>query len=121
LLAGIASPNTPLRRFLARVQATLDQAIGSSFVDHVTSGYRFLMRYYSPGDSVYIFGFSRGAYTARFLAEMVHTVGLLSRGNEEMVGFAWKTFAEFQQSRGKLKPSKADLKSNSSRRSVDHR
>jgi len=68
------------------------------------------MRYYSPGDSVYIFGFSRGAYTARFLAEMVHTVGLLSRGNEEMVRFAWKTFAEFQQSRGKPKPSKEDLK-----------
>lgn len=106
----IAQPNTPLRRFLAQFQATVDQAIGSSFVDHVTSGYRFLMRYYSPGDAVYIFGFSRGAYTARFLAEMVHTVGLLSRGNEEMVRFAWKTFAEFQQSRGKPKPSKSDLK-----------
>jgi len=106
----IAAPNTPLRRFLANVQATLDQAIGSSFVDHVTSGYRFLMRYYSPGDLVYIFGFSRGAYTARFLAEMVHTIGLLSRGNEEMIRFAWKTFAEFQQTRGSLEPSKEDLK-----------
>ncbi|KAL6702529.1 hypothetical protein ACN47E_001568 [Coniothyrium glycines] len=106
----ISSPNTPLRRFLARAQAVVDQAIGSSFADHVTSGYRFLMRYYSPGDSVYIFGFSRGAYTARFLAEMVHTVGLLSRGNEEMVRFAWRTFAEFQQSRGKPNPSARDLK-----------
>ena len=67
-----------MRRFIAQVQATLDEAIGSSFVDHVTSGYRFLMRYYNPGDCVYIFGFSRGAYTARFLAEMVHMVGLLS-------------------------------------------
>ncbi|KAI5926182.1 hypothetical protein F4810DRAFT_707793 [Camillea tinctor] len=104
----VASPNTPLRRFIARVQATLDEAIGSSFVDHVTSGYRFLMRYYNPGDCVYIFGFSRGAYTARFLAEMVHMVGLLSRGNEEMVRFAWETFAEFQQARGKPKPSKKD-------------
>jgi len=68
------------------------------------------MRYYDPGDSVYIFGFSRGAYTARFLAEMVHTVGLLSRGNEEMVRFAWKTFAEFQQSRDRPEPSKEDEK-----------
>lgn len=58
------------------------------------------MRYYSEGDAIYIFGFSRGAYTARFLAEMLHTIGLLSRGNEEMVRFAWDTFAKFQQTRG---------------------
>lgn len=42
------------------------------------AGYRFLMRYYSPGDDIYFFGFSRGAYTARFLAEMLDHVGLLS-------------------------------------------
>jgi len=29
------------------------------------------MRYYNPGDAVYFFGFSRGAYTARFLAQML--------------------------------------------------
>jgi uncharacterized protein (DUF2235 family) len=41
-------------------------------------GYKFLMRYYNPGDDIYLFGFSRGAYTARFLAEMLDHVGLLS-------------------------------------------
>lgn len=40
--------------------------------------YKFLMRYYTPGDDIYFFGFSRGAYTARFLAEMLDHVGLLS-------------------------------------------
>ena len=59
------------------------------------------MRYYSPGDTIYIFGFSRGAYTARFLAEMVQTIGLLSQGNEEMVRFAWHAFSKFQQARGR--------------------
>ena len=59
------------------------------------------MRYYSDGDAIYIFGFSRGAYTARFLAEMVHGVGMLSKGNEEMVHFAWKTFSGHQQICGK--------------------
>lgn len=53
-------------------------------------GYKFLMRYYNPGDDIYFFGFSRGAYTARFLAEMLDHVGLLSAGNEEMCHFAWK-------------------------------
>ncbi|PGH07588.1 hypothetical protein AJ80_07977 [Polytolypa hystricis UAMH7299] len=76
-----------------------DSAIGSSFDHHVMGGYKFLMRYYSPGDEIYFFGFSRGAYTARFLAEMLDYVGLLTAGNEELVRFAWKTFAKWQQRR----------------------
>lgn len=50
------------------------------------------MRYYNVGDDIFLFGFSRGAYTARFLAEMLDHVGLLSAGNEEMATFAWKAF-----------------------------
>lgn len=73
-----------------------DSAVGSSFDQHVVGGYRFLMRFYCPGDAIFIFGFSRGAYIARFLAEMLDYVGLLSHGNEEMVAFAWKAFAQWQ-------------------------
>jgi uncharacterized protein (DUF2235 family) len=54
------------------------------------------MRYYRPNDEIYFFGFSRGAYTARFLAEMIDHVGLLSQGNEELIRFAWKTFQRWQ-------------------------
>ncbi|PWW73634.1 hypothetical protein C7212DRAFT_359370 [Tuber magnatum] len=56
----------------------------TSFDQHVIGGYKFLMRFYAPGDDIYLFGFSRGAYTARFLAEMLDHVGLVSQGNEEM-------------------------------------
>jgi len=43
----------------------------------LTRGSRqFLMRYYIPGDDIYFFGFSRGAYTARFLAEMLDHIGI---------------------------------------------
>ncbi|KAI4918056.1 hypothetical protein J4E90_002436 [Alternaria incomplexa] len=73
-----------------------DSAIGTSFDQHVMAGYKFLMRYYTPGDDIFFFGFSRGAYTARFLAEMLDHVGLLSAGNEEMCQFAWKTFQKWQ-------------------------
>lgn len=73
-----------------------DSAVGSSFDQHVVGGYRFLMRFYNPGDDIYFFGFSRGAYVARFLAEMLDYVGLLSHGNEEMVVFAWKAFSMWQ-------------------------
>ena len=55
-----------------------DSAVGSSIDHHVVGGYRFLMRFYCPGDEIYIFDISRGAYIARFLAEMLDYVGLLS-------------------------------------------
>ncbi|KYK57424.1 hypothetical protein DCS_04433 [Drechmeria coniospora] len=80
-------------------QKAKDSAIGSSFDQHVVGGYRFLMRFYNPGDEIYMFGFSRGAYIARFLAEMLDHIGLLSHGNEEMVRFAWKAFAQWQSRR----------------------
>lgn len=48
-------------------------------------------------DDIFLFGFSRGAYVARFLAEMLDHVGLLSAGNEEMARFAWKAFSQWQE------------------------
>ncbi len=87
-----------------------DSAVGSSFDQHVVGGYRFLMRFYSPGDEIYIFGFSRGSYIARFLAEMLDYVGLLSHGNEEMVAFAWKCFSQWQCRRSDTSPRGVDKK-----------
>ena len=55
------------------------------------------MRYYKEGDKIYMFGFSRGAFTARFLARMINTVGLLSEGNEEMVPFAYELYQQYEQ------------------------
>ena len=63
----------------------LDLAIAWLLEEHVSDAYRFLMRYYQDGDRVFIFGFSRGAYTARALAAMLYKVGLLTQGNEERV------------------------------------
>ena len=101
-----STPRGLFSRLKASIEFSIDQAIGTSFVHHVLAGYRFLMRYYSPGDHIYIFGFSRGAYTARFLAEMVHDIGLLSKGNEEMVHFAWNTFSDYQRTRSNTEAKK---------------
>jgi uncharacterized protein (DUF2235 family) len=79
-----------------KISMTLDGMFGTSFDHHVIAGYRFLMRYYTEGDFIYIFGFSRGAFTARFLASMIGHVGLLSRGNEEMVSFAFKNYSDYE-------------------------
>lgn len=71
---------------------TLDEMIAWNLDAHVMAGYEFLMTNYQSGDKICLFGFSRGAYTARALAGMVHKVGLLPRCNHQQVPFAYKMF-----------------------------
>ncbi len=59
------------------VTKVLGGVFGSGVIARVVRGYTFLSRSYAAGDNIYIVGFSRGAYTARALAGMVATVGLL--------------------------------------------
>ncbi|KAL4969638.1 T6SS phospholipase effector Tle1-like catalytic domain-containing protein [Aspergillus stella-maris] len=94
------SHTSRFQRIKSAYQKAKDSAIGSSFDEHVMGGYKFLMRFYNPGDEIYFIGFSRGAYIARFLAEMLDFIGLLEAGNEELTRFAWKTFAKWQQRGG---------------------
>lgn len=61
------------------------------------------MRYYADHDKIFIFGFSRGAFTARFLARMVCAIGVLSKGNEEMVPFAYKRYQDSLTKTGQYK------------------
>ena len=90
----------------SNVSRTIDEGFGTSFDAHVIAGYRFVMRYYGQGDKIYMFGFSRGAFTARFLARMINTVGLLSKGNEEMVPFAYAIYQEYEQGKIELEAAK---------------
>ncbi len=57
----------------------LGGAFGFGLSHNVVACYRFLAQNYEPGDEIFIFGFSRGAYTARSLAGMIAKVGLLTR------------------------------------------
>ena len=71
----------------------LDLAIAWLLSDHVTDAYRFLMRYYQQGDRIFIFGFSRGAYTARALIGLLNRPGLLRPGSENLVPYAVRQYA----------------------------
>lgn len=54
-------------------------AFGHGLFDNVKQSYRFLVENYQDGDHIIIFGFSRGAYTARSLAGLVTKVGILRK------------------------------------------
>jgi uncharacterized protein (DUF2235 family) len=66
--------------------------VGFGIKDKIEDAYRFLMHHYQPGDRIFVFGFSRGAYTARALVGMLRTVGLLRPGADNLVPYALKLY-----------------------------
>jgi uncharacterized protein (DUF2235 family) len=52
---------------------------GAGLVENVREAYRFLIFNYDPGDHIYVFGFSRGAFSARTFVGFIRHVGSLSR------------------------------------------
>jgi uncharacterized protein (DUF2235 family) len=64
-------------------------AFGAGLEENVFEAYRYLMATYEPGDRVFLSGFSRGAFTARVLAGMLHGVGLLEKGTDNLLPYLW--------------------------------
>ncbi|KAF5372317.1 hypothetical protein D9615_009242 [Tricholomella constricta] len=92
--AGIGTYTNPeiATPMMAKISKALDEAIAWNLDAHVMDGYEFLMQNYKAGDRICIFGFSRGAYTARALAGMIHKVGLLPACNHQQIPFAYRMF-----------------------------
>lgn len=53
------------------------KAVG--ITENVKQAYKFLVKNYKPNDQIYLFGFSRGAYTQRLLVTMIRYIGLLDK------------------------------------------
>ncbi|KAI8981357.1 hypothetical protein BD414DRAFT_443685 [Trametes punicea] len=92
--SGIGTYTTPqvttaVGQFISKI---LDEMVAWNLDAHVMSGYEFLMQNYEAGDKICLFGFSRGAYTARALAGMLHKIGLLPPHNYQQVPFAYKMY-----------------------------
>jgi uncharacterized protein (DUF2235 family) len=85
---GTMGARSALTQFGSWWTRVIGLAFGYGISENIADAYQFLMRTYEPGDEVYLFGFSRGAYTARSLCGMLHAVGLLSRGNEAQIPYA---------------------------------
>ncbi len=82
-----------------------DKGVGAKWFDFINGGfagsgaslnirqaYRFLVQTYKDGDEIFIFGFSRGAFTARSLNGMLYYVGLLKKDKLES---NWQRFRTF--------------------------
>lgn len=69
-LHGVGDSSNPISRVVGG-------AFGAGLIGRIVRGYTFISRNYQDGDRIVILGFSRGAYTARALAGMISSVGLL--------------------------------------------
>ncbi|KAF9078447.1 hypothetical protein BDP27DRAFT_1440901 [Rhodocollybia butyracea] len=85
----------------------LDQAIALSLKKNIIHAYHWLSENYVDGDRIYLFGFSRGAYQVRVLAEMVEMLGITFRHNEAQAPIAYALYK--RQSKGSLDTASAGV------------
>jgi uncharacterized protein (DUF2235 family) len=64
-------------------------AVGYGMAERIQSGYQFLVDNYEPGDEIYLFGFSRGAYQARSLGGLISLAGILRPHARSRIAEAW--------------------------------
>ncbi len=85
---GTMEPPGALTGFGNGITKLLGKTIGYGLESDVRDAYVFLMNNFEQEDRVFLFGFSRGAYTVRVVASLLHMYGLLPRGNEPLVPYA---------------------------------
>tara|TARA_R110002167_G_scaffold366222_1_gene593825 strand:+ start:14908 stop:15708 length:801 start_codon:yes stop_codon:yes gene_type:complete len=90
---GVISNTDRISQRGRRLSRTLDSAMGHSIREHVVEAYRFLVKYYEPGDQIYLVGFSRGPYAARGIAGMIYFLGLLRPELEHLAEMAWSVYS----------------------------
>jgi hypothetical protein len=76
-------------------------AFGAGLDRNVLRAYTFLAQHYQPGDEIYIFGFSRGSYTARSLVGCIAAMGLIHRSkfDAKALSFVWAYYRTHPASR----------------------
>ena len=83
------------------------RGVGTSQYEHILGGgfgyglgrnvrdtYQFIVENYEPGDELFFFGFSRGAYTARSTAGFVRNSGILRPAYADRIGEAYELYRD---------------------------
>lgn len=97
-------PGTTVMDKLHRARDRIDGlAFGRGLYDNVAEGYRFLMSHWQPGDQIYLFGFSRGAFTARSIGGLVNAFGIIDKHQDTLVASLVSTYF------AKASPERSDI------------
>lgn len=74
------------------IDRVFDGATGTGISENILQAYRFIINNYEPGDELFFFGFSRGAFTVRSLAGLIRNSGILKRENMDQVPRAFSIY-----------------------------
>jgi uncharacterized protein (DUF2235 family) len=85
----------PWHKLKQDLNAILGLATGFGLDFNVLAAYSFLVHNYQAGDQIYLFGFSRGAYTVRVLAGLIHKVGLITPEQVNLAGSGLIAYKQF--------------------------
>lgn len=85
---GTMEPVGALSSFTRKLTRLLGMAVGYGLENDIRDAYAFLMQTYEYGDCIFLFGFSRGAFTVRVVAALLAMYGMLRRGNEPLIPYA---------------------------------
>lgn len=86
---GVPGAWTKIAKAFTRI---LGLAFSYGITKNIEDAYEYLMDKYEKGDTVYLFGFSRGAYTVRALAGMLNKCGLLEKGSNNLIPYASRMY-----------------------------
>lgn len=91
---GVGTFGSPLA--LTRVAKSFTKlfglALGYGITINIEDAYEYLMDKYEKGDKIFLFGFSRGAFTVRALAGMLNKCGLLQKGSNNLIPYASRIY-----------------------------
>ncbi len=76
-------------------------ATGKGLHKNIMDGYRYIVQNYSAGDELFLFGFSRGAYTIRSLCGMINNCGIVKRPDAALIQ---RAFDQYKRSGKTNKP-----------------
>ena len=84
---GTMEPAGALSPVARKLTKLLGMAVGYGLENDIRDAYAFIMNSYGPEDRIYLFGFSRGAFTVRVVASLITMYGLLRKGNEPLIPY----------------------------------
>jgi uncharacterized protein (DUF2235 family) len=76
------------------LQRAFSGATGEGIDDNIKDAYKFIIWNYEKGDEIYLFGFSRGAYTARSVAGLIRKCGILINNDLRLVDQAYALYRD---------------------------
>ncbi|KAF5313082.1 hypothetical protein D9619_003538 [Psilocybe cf. subviscida] len=79
----------------------IEGTTGDTLADKVEEAYAFIAHNFYPGDEIFLFGFSRGAYTARMVAMFIGEIGILDRRDMDHFANIFINFQKLGLCRGK--------------------